>query len=85
MKLAKPDDPLILWPEGRAYHSTAVISDPLLLHQKRTVMIVLGGRKLSHDNACTLINDSWIYNHATKTWQQVYIVTLCKDHCLYYL
>ena len=74
MKLAKPDDPTIPWPEGRAVHTAAIISDPLL-HQQHTVMIVIGGRRLG-----TNVNDSWIYDYTMKTWQQVYIVHITLLH-----
>ena len=70
MKIAKPDDPTILWPKERAYHTTAIIND-LLLHQQHTVMIVIGGNVWHDSNTYTLVNDSWIYNYTIKTWQQV--------------
>ena len=69
MKLAKPDDPTIPWPEGRAFHTAAIISDTLL-HQQHTVMIVIGGMLLMRGNI-TIANDSWIYDYTMKTWQQV--------------
>ena len=77
MKLAKPDDPTIPWPEGRVYHTAAIISDPLLhqQHSEHTVMIVIGGRR---DD--TIVNDSWIYDYTMKTWQQVYIVHITLLH-----
>ena len=71
MKLAKPDDPTIPWPEGRVHH----ISDPLL-HQQHTVMIVIGGMR----DDMTIVNDSWIYDYTMKTWQQVYIVHITLLH-----
>ena len=67
MKLVKPVDPTIPWPEGRILHTTAIISDPLL-HQQHTVMIVIGGKNLDF----ATVNDSWIYDYAMKTWQQVH-------------
>ena len=75
MKLAKPDDPTISWPEGRGFHTAAIISDPLL-HQQHTVMIVIGGWRLDQTN----VNDSWIYDYTMKTWQQVYIVHITLLH-----
>ena len=72
MKIAKPDDPTIPWPEGRL--TSAIISDPLL-HQQHTVMpIVIGGRRQDG----TTVNDSWIYDYTMKTWQQVYITVKMK-------
>ena len=78
MKLTKPDDPTIPWPEGRVYHTTAIINDPLL-HQQHTVMIVTGGKGCDD----TIVNDSWIYYD--KTWQKVYIVqiTLPSITCIF--
>ena len=66
MKIAEPND---FWPEGRLFHTTAIISDPLLL-QQHTVMVVIGGAKLDQ----TIVNDSWIYDYTMKTWQQVHTV-----------
>ena len=66
MKLAKPDDPTIPWPEGRYSHTTAIISDPLL-HQQHTIIIVIGGVRTDKTN----VNDGWIYNYTIKAWQQV--------------
>ena len=78
MKLAKPIDPTIPWPEGRILHTTATIGDPLL-HQQHTVMILIGGRRPDY----TTINDSWIYDYTMKTWQQVYYYsTDCIITCI---